>query len=228
MAQRRQRCWPSAIIPRQYPLGTPSFPDQPPPHLPDARGVPSRLPFIFVVARYYRELQAILVRTLKDRHAADDVVQEAYARVLTLQKSGHAIDKLRSVLHRAAYNLVIDGSRRNKLRQHEDLDALPEDAHPSVPDSARPDEALSNTQRARALLATIESLPPRCREAFVLHKIDGLTQPEVAARMGISLNMVERHIMRGMDACRACRDRLDGVAPPPAGPKPSGSGDAQR
>jgi hypothetical protein len=31
--------------------------------------------------------------------------------------------------------------------------------------------------------------------------------------MGVSINMVERHIMRGMDACRACRDRLDGVVP---------------
>jgi RNA polymerase sigma factor (sigma-70 family) len=165
-----------------------------------------------VVARYYRELQSLLARTLKDRHAADDVVQEACVRVLALRHAGQPVEKLRSVLHRTAYNLLIDASRRNKLRRHEDLDALPEDALPAAPESEQPQERLSSAQRARAMLATIEALPPRCREAFVLHKIDGLSQAEVAGRMNISVNMVERHVMRGMDACRACRDRLDGLA----------------
>ncbi|MBN9340457.1 MAG: sigma-70 family RNA polymerase sigma factor [Comamonadaceae bacterium] len=164
-----------------------------------------------MVARYYRELQALLARTLKDRHAADDVVQEAYARVLALRHAGQPVEKFRSVLHRAAYNLVIDRSRRARLRDHDDLDALPEAAHPAAAEATQPDAILASAQRARALVATIEALPPRCREAFVLHKIDGYTQPEVAARMGISLNMVERHIMRGMDACRACMDALDGT-----------------
>lgn len=162
-----------------------------------------------MIARYYRELQTLLTRTLKDRHAAEDVVQEAFARVIALEQSGQPVAKPRSLLLRTTYRLVIDASRRNKLRSHEDLHALPEDEHPAAPAASQPDEALDSAQRARALLTTIENLPPRCREAFVLHKIDGLTQPEVAARMGISLNMVERHIMRGMDACRACRERLD-------------------
>lgn len=135
-------------------------------------------------------------------------------RVLALRHAGHPIKKLRSVLHRTAYNLLIDANRRNKLRRHEDLDALPEDALPIAPESAQPEERLSTDQRARAMLATIEGLPPRCRQAFILHKIDGLSQAEVANRMSISANMVERHVMRGMDACRACRDRLDGLTSP--------------
>lgn len=163
-----------------------------------------------VVARYYRELHSLLVRTLKDRHAADDVVQEAFTRVLALRHAGRPVEKLRSVLHRTAYNLVIDASRRRKLRDHDDIDALPEDAVPAAARSTQPEERLSAAQRAEAMLSTIEALPPRCREAFVLFKIDGLDQAEVARRMGISVNMVERHVMRGMDACRACRDRLDG------------------
>lgn len=170
------------------------------------------LAFSIVVARYYRDLQALLARTLKDRHAADDVVQESYARVLALEQRGHPVEKLRAVLHRTAYNLVIDGSRRARVRNHEDLDSLEEHEHPAAPASLEPEERLSQVQRARAMLRTIEALPPRCREAFVLYKIDGLAQQDIAARMGISLNMVERHIMRGMDACRACLDKLDGAS----------------
>lgn len=165
-----------------------------------------------VVARYYRELQSLLARTLKDRHAAEDVAQESYLRMLALQESGRTVTNTRSVLYRTAYNLVIDAKRRARVRDHDDIDALTEEAQPSAPESTQPDVILSSAQRAQAMVQTIEALPPRCREAFVLHKIDGLSQPEVAARMGISLNMVERHIMRGMDACRACRDRLDGRA----------------
>lgn len=197
----------------------------PPPRLLQSRpaAVPSRQTIEPVVAQYYRELRAILARTLKDGHAADDVVQEACARVLALRQAGRPIEKLRAVLHRTAYNLLIDRSRRDKLRQHDSLDCLPEDAHPAAPASARPDERLDSARRARALLETIEALPPRCREAFVLHKLDGLSQPDVAAQMGISLNMVERHIMRGMDACRACRDRLDGLVRPAEAESPAGA-----
>lgn len=167
--------------------------------------------FSIVVAHYYRELQALLARTLKDRHAAEDVVQESYARVLALQRSGRQVDKFRSVLYRTAYNLVIDRSRNAKLRNHESLDALDPDTIPAAPTTLEPDQQLSQAQRARALLQAIEDLPPRCRQAFVMYKVDDLPQREIAARMGISVNMVERHIMRGMDACHACLNQLDGV-----------------
>lgn len=165
-----------------------------------------------MVAQYLQELRSLLTRTLRDRHAAEDVAQESCVRVLEMQHAGKPVSNLRALLHSTAYHLVIDRSRRARVRHHEDLDALHEDAHPAAPQASQPDEALASRQRARALVQTIESLPPRCREAFVLYKFDGLSQAEIAARMGVSVNMVERHIMRGMDACRACRDSLDETA----------------
>lgn len=67
-----------------------------------------------------------------------------------------------------------------------------------------------SSQTVDALLAAIGELPLRCREAFILHKFDGLSQAEVARQMGISVTMVERHIKLGMQACRARQEQIQG------------------
>ena len=54
------------------------------------------------------------------------------------------------------------------------------------------------------MVATIDALPPRCREAFILNRFEGLSHQEVADRMGISRNMVAQHVIRGVLVCKAC------------------------
>ena len=86
----------------------------------------------------------------------------------------------------------------------------------AAPQACEPDVAASSAQGVNALLATIDALPLRCREAFILHKFDGLPHAEVAEQMGISRKMVEQHIKLAMDACRRCKDALDGTPAAPA------------
>ena len=50
-------------------------------------------------------------------------------------------------------------------------------------------------------------MSPKCRKAFVLHRADGLTYPEIAAAMGISVKMVEKHISRALAECRVAVGR---------------------
>ena len=59
--------------------------------------------------------------------------------------------------------------------------------------------------RVRSPAAAIESLPPRCREVFVLHKVHELPQAEVALTLGISRKAVEKHVR--LAACRAALQR---------------------
>lgn len=66
-----------------------------------------------------------------------------------------------------------------------------------------PERKADDKQTLARLLNVVTCLPPRCREAFVLHKFDGLTYVEVAERMGISVGQVEKHMMRALDTCRA-------------------------
>lgn len=161
-----------------------------------------------VLERYHRELLNFLARQVNDRDAAADLVQESYARVLAVQHSGQAVLDVRALLYHIAHNLAIDYYRRAKVRRHDHLDAIPEDQHPPAPQHLQPEEALTTQQVFRAYVAAIEALPPRCREAFVLHVFDDLSHAQIAQRMGISVSMVEKHVVRGMVACKLCERRL--------------------
>ncbi|MGK5050855.1 sigma-70 family RNA polymerase sigma factor [Janthinobacterium sp. RB2P8] len=136
---------------------------------------------------------------MRNREAAADLVQESYARVL----GEAAVREPRALLYHTTRNLLIDQHRRAALRQHEELDALPEAAHPAAPRHLQPEEALESSQGWQACVAAIDALPPRCRDAFVLHVFEELPHAQIAARMGISVSMVEKHIARGMLSCQA-------------------------
>lgn len=173
-----------------------------------------------MLTHYYRELLNFLSRAVNDRHAAADLAQESYVRVLALQQSGQHVAEPRALLYRTARNLVIDRHRRGAVRgQLHDTD-LDDDAGLdavdtlAAPAASEPETAAMSAQAVEAMLAAIGELPLRCREAFILHKFDGLAQAEVARRMGISVTMVERHIRLAMQACRRCQDAQDGAPPP--------------
>lgn len=167
-----------------------------------------------MAAHYYKELLNFCARTLKDRDAAADLVQEAYARFLGVQRSGDAIADPRALLFRTTRNLLTDQHRRSEVRAHLSLDTLLEQEQPPAPRHLQPEEVLAFSQYAQAIYAAIESLPPRCREAFILNRFDGLSHQEVADKMGISRNMVAQHVIRGVLVCKACDDRFHGRAVP--------------
>ena len=170
-----------------------------------------------MLTHYYRELLNFLSRAVNDRHAAADLAQESYVRVLALQQAGEQVIEPRALLYRTARNLVIDRHRRSVVRgQSFDAGAIEDGdaaagafATLAAPAASEPETAAMSAQAVEAMLAVIGDLPLRCREAFILHKFDGLSQAEVARRMGISVTMVERHIKLAMQACRRCQDAQD-------------------
>lgn len=161
-----------------------------------------------MVASYYRELLNFCSRLLKDRDAAADVVQESYERLIRLERAQVPIAEPRALLYQTARRVIVDQYRRERLRQHDDVDALDEAELPNLPAHLEPDSALASTQALQAYAAAIEALPPRCREAFMLFVFEDLPQREIAERMGTSVSMIEKHIARGRLACRQCEDQL--------------------
>ncbi len=63
-------------------------------------------------------------------------------------------------------------------------------------------------QRLHAMQKVIDCLPPRCREVFWLFRVEGYSHPEIAEKLGISLNMVERHVIRALIDLRSARELI--------------------
>jgi RNA polymerase sigma-70 factor (ECF subfamily) len=61
---------------------------------------------------------------------------------------------------------------------------------------------LDHGQRLEMLQRALAELPPLCRDSFLLRKIEGLSHPQIAERLGISKALVEKHIVNAMKHCR--------------------------
>lgn len=163
--------------------------------------------------RYYRELLGFLSLRLRDRDTAADLAQESYARVYASERAGTPVRDPRALLYATARNLVIDHHRRSQVRGGNaepatDDAPLDPDEH-AGPSAHEPDNVLETRQRFEALAAIVDSLPPRCREVFLLVRIDGLSYAEAAAQMGIAVKTVEMQMKIAMDACWERMERLD-------------------
>jgi RNA polymerase sigma-70 factor (ECF subfamily) len=141
-----------------------------------------------------------IVTETRRRHSrgaadADDVAQDACVRALDLPAPQRVRDPLR-YLFRVARNLVID-RRRRRVRDaalSESLAVIERGAK----DPADPERILAGKQDLERVLVAIASLPPRCQEAFTLHRFGAMSYAAIARRMGVSTSMVEKHIAEAM------------------------------
>lgn len=138
-------------------------------------------------------LRPALAGRLGSTHDADDVLHDAFVRML----HGYARADIRNplaMLARIAMNIVRDGARRNATRTA--MLAREVEAPCAVAPPADPEAGLARQQHLLHLRDAIDALPPRCREVFLLHRIEGLPQAEIARLLGISRSGVEKHLMR--------------------------------
>lgn len=131
----------------------------------------------------------------------EDIVQETYVRVCQI-KSTEQIKDPQSFVFRTARNLALDYVRRSENRLSNSYDEVSEYSLPqsSVVADATFDEVANNEEFAHFCEA-VRHLPVKCRRAFVLKKVYGYSQREIAKEMEISESTVEKHIARGITSC---------------------------
>lgn len=148
--------------------------------------------------RHNDELVRYLVGRLKSRDEAVEVAQEAYVRLLRLDDTS-TIGFLRAFLFRTATNIAIDRQRRRGRAkayvEHEQADA---DAQVF---EFTPERQVAGQQSLNRVIKCIESLPPKCRYAFLEFKFRHRSYDDIAGEMGITTSMVRKYVLRAMVHC---------------------------
>lgn len=131
--------------------------------------------------------------------AAEDVVQEVFVTLWTKRGSVSSPDNLVAYLFRSVRNRGLNFLRHQRLV----TDFRSRKAAEGVPQAAPADREAVDAEIAEALAAAVDALPPRCREVFQLSRERGLTYPEIAETLGISIKTVETQMGRALKAIRA-------------------------
>lgn len=162
----------------------------------------------------YADLLPGIYRHTHCTHVAHDILHDAFLR-FALTRNREAIVQPHAYLRTVVRHVLADSFRETSRF----VQLVPDDAgdergeaggapFPEEHFSPSPEHLADLQQRLEALQRIIDCLPPRCREVFWLFRIDGLAQAEIAARLSISRNMVERHIMRALVDLRAARNLM--------------------
>jgi RNA polymerase sigma factor (sigma-70 family) len=144
-------------------------------------------------------LDRYLRRSWRDQWEIPDLRQDAYVRVYEAALREKPFNP-RNFLFQVARNLMIDRSRRKNVVSFDsfaDFDGI--EADTDQPDI---EQSMAARQEMRLLRAAIGELPLRCREVVTLRKIEGHSQREVARKMGITEDTVERQVANGIRLLR--------------------------
>lgn len=129
------------------------------------------------------------LRRFGPRVSAEDIKQDAFAKLYAAK--AEEIASPRAYLTATARNLALNDIRRQRnaaTDAHFDIETI------ALAETANPEAQLIAAEEAAAASAALDALEPRLRDALLLHLVEGLTQPQVATRLGCSRRTVQRYI----------------------------------
>lgn len=163
------------------------------------------------VAGLFREHNAALLRfaaaKLGSEHEAREVAQEAYVRLLQLDRR-QTIGFLRAYLFKTAANLASDRLRARRR--------LP--AHVTVGDedifefALCPERQCAGAEMVAVVDRALAELPQKCRQVLLLYRVEGLTRSEIGRKLGIGERMVRLYMARALEHLRRRLDEASGVS----------------
>ena len=152
--------------------------------------------------RIYIEIRASLLRYasryFKRSHEAEDVVQEAFVKVIEAQHK-RGIQSPKSYLFRTARNIALAHIGKSSYKLTDEMGDILTESDLLV--SKTLEDQFEVRENFEMFCRAVRTLPTKCRRVFVLCRVYGYSQKEVAAHMGVTLSTVEGHLTRAMVRC---------------------------
>jgi RNA polymerase sigma-70 factor (ECF subfamily) len=167
-----------------------------------------------LVELYQGPVYSVALAVTRDPVEAADMTQETFVRVLrSIGSFRGEPQSFSSWVHRTTVNICLDGLRR---RQHSpltletpnnDRDGAPAFEPASVDRWEQPEWRAESDESAAEIRAALAELPQQQRMALILHYFEDRRYEEIAAAMGVPLNTVKSHILRGKERMARLLDR---------------------
>lgn len=151
-----------------------------------------------IFQRYFKSIYTYALKHSRDEYVAEELAMDVMYRFWEKRAQIRDGASLRSYLFVSIRRAIIDHWRKKEARSI-DIAALPPE---ELPESDAADIRLKSLEMERLYQESLAALNPKEREVFLLSREDELTYPQIAERMGISINTVKTHMSSSLRALR--------------------------
>jgi len=151
---------------------------------------------------YQKEIKTFLNRRTNCEHTAEDLTQEVYLSLMKNEKSPQKsnIDNIRAYLYKTAKNIAINhhvAEQRRKALWQVSTETI------EINNTITPERVISDTQKLHTLNNALAELSPLTQQIFILTRVNGMKQKEVAIKLGIHITTVEKNLSKAVRHCYA-------------------------
>jgi RNA polymerase sigma-70 factor (ECF subfamily) len=148
-------------------------------------------------AQFRAPLMTYFLRRVGNRTEAEDLTQETFTRLIGSQ-SFEGAEETRAYVFRVATNLLRDRARAAARKRGVavlPLDTVANESEPAIAEEIGPERVVIGREKLSEVLASLDELGERTRSIFILFRLEGMKQKDIAALYGIGLSTVEKHVM---------------------------------
>jgi len=153
------------------------------------------LEFQQVYSAHQQALLGFILKRVQDAQVAEDLLHDLYLKLQSITPNT-SVTYPKAYIYRMANNLVIDHQRRTS-KSPVVLDDCVEET-----DSRSPEQILIYQEQLKIVATALKELPAKTQDVFKMQRIQEIEKKDVAKKMGISINMVEKHLRRAVEYCR--------------------------
>lgn len=154
--------------------------------------------FELIYKKSFKQLCNRLYSFTGDKEASKDIVQEVFYKVWKHRESFFKVESKDAYLYQSAFFAALNYIKRSKKQAI--INEVISRQHDNYP--LNPQESLLYQEMEKRFSATIQKLPPKCKEVFILSRFDGLDYSQIASKLKISNNTVEKHIVKALKLLR--------------------------